>query len=229
MAQNYTASDIRARALRATDHENDTFIGTAEAYEIIDVAHRMFWRLMVDAHPGHFAEATADTWTADGLVHSLPAAFGRLIAVEYSPSTNVWVNIPEAHPGEVTAYTDVLATGLNAALAYRMDGEKIHLLPAVTSGSYRARYIASPAKITAGTENVDATDGGDEFCALYLQAYIRRKEEADPRPYELAYERIAAGLKHAASQLVMNTPHKIRDAQPYANRPYSPLWWRKYW
>ena len=229
MAITYTSSQVRVRALIATDHENDSFVAAAEAYEILSVANTIFWRKLVDVHPGYFAEATADSWTADGLIHSLPAAFGRLIAVEYSPTTDIWVDIPEAHPADIAEYTG-LETILGAAAAYRMDGEKIHLLPAVKSGSYRARYYAGPTKISAGTETIDTLCGGDEFCSMYLQAYIKRKEEADVRPYEMAYQRILEELDHARNQRVMNQAHSIRDAAPYENRKFGPLWGRRrYW
>jgi len=208
----YTSSEIRLRALKATDHENDLFIAAAEAYEILSVAYSMFWRKLVEAHPGYFTEATADTWTADGLVHSLPATFGRLLGVEYSPQAGQWHDVPEAHPADMAVYTRI--TGATYAVAYRMDGEKVHLLPAVTSGSYRARYLAGPAKITAGTETIDSVFGGDEFCCLYLQAYIKRKEEADVRPYELAYQRILDDLEHARVQRVMYEPGTIRNVDP---------------
>ena len=211
MARTYTTSEIRLRALKATDHENDTFIAAAEAYEILSVAYGIFWAKLVDAHPGYIAEATPDSWTANGLIHALPAGCGRIIAVEYQYSSTEYIDIPEVRPADVSLFGRVSVGSYPWSTHYRMDGENVHLIPAVTSGTYRVRYYAAPAKFSTGSETIDGVAGWDDFCALHLQAYIKRKEETDDKPYLRAIAVIEEHLDTERAQRVMMKPGTVRD------------------
>lgn len=219
MARNILVATVIADGLALGGHGTTGHITTAESYRVFNREYARYWRELVDVHPGYFTEATADAWTANGSAHSLPAAFGRIIAVQYSVSSSQWVNIPEVDRGKVADFS-VSAPSTSRAAAYRMDGETVILLPPVTSGSYRVRYYAAPTIFASGDGlSMNAVENWDDFIVHGIAAYCKLKEEADARPYLLRQEQLLAELQVSKMQRAMLTPGTVRDVDEW----YQPL------
>lgn len=221
MPRTYTRSQLRTRALRYADHENDTFGATAELDEMIDVAYARLWELLVEARLGYFASTTSSETTMSGTsaTIALAADFGYLLAVEYKLDGEHFLNVPRIQEREVADHT----VSADLAYGYKLDGANITLVPRPANGKvYRYRYIAAPAKLAADTTTVDGISGWEDYIPLDVALKIKIKEEADVRPLMALRQEILDRIEKARDNLVLLEPAHTRnlDADRYADPFY---------
>ena len=80
MALTVTLANLRTRVLRRADHENDSFVSTAEANDLVNQSIRELFDILVLTAEDYFTSVTPFTITLNSTdtSYSLPSDFYKL-------------------------------------------------------------------------------------------------------------------------------------------------------
>lgn len=219
MALTVTLANLRTRVLRRADHENDSFVSTAEANDLVNQSIRELFDILVLTAEDYFTSVTPFTITLNSTdtSYSLPSDFYKLRGVDFQlGSSSQWVPLERFVWNERNKYT-LTPTSWNmlgmTQVKYHLLGTKIQFIPGppTAAGTVRVWYIAAPASLSSDSDTFDTINGWDEWVTVNAARKIKVKEESDTTALDQDLARLTKQIQAAAADRDKGNQARTKD------------------
>lgn len=199
--RNVTRGDLRTRALRTADAENDPHISTAEANQWINDGLAEFQDFLIENAPPDYFCLTHDFTLGTGGTDTLPARFYQCRAM-YRVDDSTGRLDP----------MDVVDEVLRASFT-----------PADAGTVLRMLYIPSSPVLTEDTDVVDGVNGFDEYIVNYVALEIKKKKKDPVGPWERRLAMLRSRILKMSVRDV-SVPERVTRRLYSMRRPYRYPW-----
>jgi len=224
VARARTLAQIRTTARQRSDRTNDDtisgFVGNVELNEYINASYAWFYATLVKS--GFIFFESIQTIVTAGVENvAVSADYFATIGVDWKLDASSWVGVPEAMIQERNLYP---ATG-SRALAYRLSGNNLKLLPVPPSGqTYRHIYVPTCPVLVLDSDTVDGMMGWEELLIEDVARKFKVKEGSDVGAHERAIAVMLRRIEDESQLRAINQPRRVIDI--YEDNLYDPSDWR---
>lgn len=229
MAMSLTLGTLVSRAQQRAEREGDGQLDPTEYKDLISEKYGEMHALVSEKDPTYFAtEVTIDLGSL-----ALPTNYLSTLGVTYVFDTVGDRRRPLDGPVSPQQRDGLvgLSTG-GPALFYALDPAVIALFPAVTSGTYKHRYLPQPTDYSGSADStaIDVINVyGRQFILWGVAAVARAKGGEDPTFAERQEAKALTQLEYWACQRALtHAPHRsiaVTAQGPYTSGPLDSRWW----
>lgn len=224
MARTTTLAQIRTRCLQRADHENDNYITTVEANDMINQSLTGLYDMLVAASEDYFVSPTPfQISIASGVsAYALATDFYKIRGVDLQLLGNgsgSWITIRRFNFNERNRYNyqpipwNVLGV---SQIRYHLTGSKIQFIPFPTTqtGVIRIWYVPACPLLVSDSDTYDGVNGWDEWVVADVAQKIKTKEESDTTVLDATLAKLTARvLKMCANRDVDRPPRTVDIAE----------------
>lgn len=219
MAMSITLGTLVTSIQRRADREGDSQLDPTEYKELISEKYAEMHALISEKDPTFFAtEATLNLANL-----ALPAGYLSTLGVDYVFDTASDRRRPLDGPVSVQDRTGLVGLTGSVALFYAIDATALALFPAVTSGTYKHRYLPQPTDYSGSSDStaIDVINIYGRQFVIWGVAAIARAKGGEDASFALGQEAKALGqLEYWACQRALtHAPH--RPIAATAQGPYT--------
>lgn len=206
MARSFLVSDLVTAAKQLGDFENSSTLADSEWLTWVSASYARYHNKLVQTGMGYL-EAT-QTITGTGVsTYTLPTDHHASVRVDYQSDTNTWsplehISILAKHKYESGQTTQ--------AVAWRIAGANLEILPAPSSGTYRHIYIPGVAKLALG-DTVKFDRGFEELVIIEAVLRAKVKEETDTSSLRQERDHLLKELDEALATMTWGESPGISD------------------
>lgn len=215
MARTVTLADLRTRALELAHRENDDpdvgFVTTAEVNGMVNASLGQWHGYLAKAVPERFE--AEDEITANGSAsYPLPDDYYESIGVDYQLSDTTRAELRRLMLNERNDYS---TTPGAQAVAYRVKGNVVVLLPTPDSGTYYHVYVTAAPVLEDDADAIDGVNGWEEWVVYDVTVKILMKEQSTEAAAQFIVERdkIRAAMFVAAAEREAGQPSRVVDTR----------------
>lgn len=212
-----TLANLRGRAQRLSDTENDSHIANTDWLDWANDGYRELWDLLSMAHGDRFIASATFTLTASSNVYALPATFRRMRSVMRVTGNGLddFYELPRINWQERRQQT---------RLGYRVMGRNLSFWPAgASAGNYKIEYAATPTALAADGDQIDqGCEDWSEFIVVFMAINARTKSEQDVSLLLQRKAEIRERLTHLGADVDDGMPDTIIDAWGDQRLDYLP-------
>ena len=195
---------MRDKVRRRADQESVGFITDLELNDYINASLAELHEILVMEDLAYYE--SEQTVTADGSsTYALPTDYFGTQTVERVSGTT-YAPLTPVDAGERHRYA-----GTGEAIAYRVVGNNLELLPAPTSGTYRHTYVAYPALLTLDADTIDGHMGWEEWIVVDCAIKCHIKEDSTPRALMAERERLTERVVTAAKARLLRHGGRVNE------------------
>lgn len=214
-------ANVRLEAQQRCDMVNSQFITTDEWNRMINKAASVMYDLLIDAHGNAYNVADPPyLFLTDGVSqrYPLPPDFYKLrgVDVQISNTTSGWLPVPKFNMAErnklMTPYQ--IFYGIRSNLHYRLDGNKLWLVPIAAAGQYiQVHYAPRMTRIVNDTDLLSGIPGWEQFVIAMVCVNAAVKKEQDPSPFQAELSDMSQRLQLIAEERDLGTPRTVVDVR----------------
>lgn len=222
MSRTRTREQIRDQALILADAVGDEHAtGAANVYvnALIDQSAALLQDMLAARDPDRYLVRATITTTAGTLEYTLPAAFKKIVRVDWRPTSGARYRL---EPYEITDMHegDVLTDAYPMQARYRVlysgtDGTGVRLvfdrqppLPTV-----EVWYVAAPTVFASDAATIDGVSGWESWIVWDVVASLQIRAQEDPSAAMAERARIEAQIKASASSRDAGRPKRVSDTR----------------
>lgn len=208
-----TLVNLRTRARRRADKENDPHIVDAELTAHINASYKELWDLLIAASADYFLTSTTFTLTGTTDTYALPSGLYKVRGVD-------WLN----GAYQPVPHFNFRDRNRREARMYRVQGSSIQLIPlANAAGDYKLWYETAPTALSGDSDTISAlVDMWDEYIVIDAGIKMLVKSESDTSALSAAKQEMVQRIATMVAARDTGEPETVTDVWSWADEPYLP-------